>query len=49
VDMQKALVELAESNPVAYEAAFEVIVRTASDPSILGMALHLLYIGSNRE
>jgi S-adenosylmethionine-dependent methyltransferase len=48
VDMQKALFELAESNPAAYQAAFEVIVRTASDPSIQGMASHLLYIGSYR-
>ena len=45
VDMQMALRELAEEEPDAYEAAFEVVVRAASDPSILGMARHLLYVG----
>ncbi|MCA9992561.1 MAG: class I SAM-dependent methyltransferase [Anaerolineales bacterium] len=49
VDIQKALDELAESNPVAYRAAFEIIVRTARDPSILGMASHLLYVGRNHD
>lgn len=49
VDIQRVLVELAESNPEAYEAAFEIVVCTASDPSILGMASHLLYIGSNED
>jgi S-adenosylmethionine-dependent methyltransferase len=44
-DIQRALFELAEDDPVAYDAAFEVIVHTASDPSILGMATHLLYVG----
>jgi hypothetical protein len=36
---------LAETDPSAYRAAFEIIVNTASDPSILGMASHLLYVG----
>jgi S-adenosylmethionine-dependent methyltransferase len=44
-DIQEALFELAESDPAAYEAALEVTIRTASDPSILGMATHLLYVG----
>ena len=46
-DIQRALFELATSDPVAYQAAFAIIVRVASDPSILGMAVHLLYVGSN--
>lgn len=46
-DIQRALFELATSDPVAYQAAFDIIVRVASDPSILGMAIHLLYVGSN--
>lgn len=46
-DIQRALFELATSDPVAYQAAFDIIVRVASDPSILGMAVHLLYVGSN--
>ncbi len=45
VDIQRALFELAESDPVTYQAAFDVILRTASTPSILGMATHLLYVG----
>jgi ubiquinone/menaquinone biosynthesis C-methylase UbiE len=42
---QRCLVELAGSDPTTYQAAFEVVVNTASDPSILGMAGHLLYVG----
>ena len=45
VGSQRVLLELAESNPATYQAAFDVLVRTASDPSILGMAAHLLYVG----
>jgi ubiquinone/menaquinone biosynthesis C-methylase UbiE len=45
IDVQEALFELAESDPVTYQAAFDVIFSTASDPSILGMASHLLYVG----
>lgn len=45
VNNQRCLIELAESDPIAYQAAFEVIVNTASDPGILGMATHLLYVG----
>ena len=45
VNNQRCLIELAESDPITCQAAFEVIVDTASDPSILGMATHLLYVG----
>jgi hypothetical protein len=31
--------------PALYERALDLIVQTASDQSILGMASHLLYIG----
>lgn len=44
-DLQQTLVEMAESDPATYQAAFDLIVRTASEPSILGMAAHLLYVG----
>lgn len=47
VDIQRALSELAEGNPAAYEVALEAVIRTATDPSILGMATHLLYVGRN--
>jgi ubiquinone/menaquinone biosynthesis C-methylase UbiE len=49
IDIQEALFELAESDPATYQAAFDVIYSTASDPSILGMAAHLLYVGRRAE
>jgi S-adenosylmethionine-dependent methyltransferase len=45
VDIQRALSELAEDDPETHQAAFDLVLRTASDPSILGMASHLLYVG----
>ena len=42
---RRALSELAKSHPTVYQAVLDVIIRTASDPSILGMADHLLYVG----
>ena len=45
VNSQRALSELATSDPTLYQAALDVIIRTASDSSILGLAAHLLYVG----
>ena len=45
VNSQRALSELATSDPAVYQAALDVIIRTAGDPGILGMANHLLYVG----
>ena len=45
VNSQRALSELATADPTAYQAALDVIIQTAGDPSILGMANHLLYVG----
>ena len=45
VNSQRALSELATSDPTLYQAALDVVMRTADDPSILGMANHLLYVG----
>ena len=45
VNSQRALSELATSDPTLYQAALDVIIRTVSDSSILGMAAHLLYVG----
>ena len=45
VGLEDALAELAGSNPAAYQAALDVVVRTADDPSILGLSSHLLYVG----
>jgi hypothetical protein len=43
--LEDALAELAGSNPAAYQATLDVVVRTADDPSILGLSNHLLYVG----
>ena len=45
VNSQRALSEMATTDPTAYKAALDVIIRTAGDSSILGMANHLLYVG----
>jgi ubiquinone/menaquinone biosynthesis C-methylase UbiE len=44
-DIQKVFYELEQNDPVTYQAALDVILKTADDPAILGMANHLLYIG----
>jgi len=44
--LQGALAELAESDPETYQAAFNLVARTAGDPAILGTSNHLLYIGT---
>jgi hypothetical protein len=43
--LEDALAELAGSNPAAYQATLDLVVRTAGDPSILGLSNHLLYVG----
>lgn len=42
---QSALSQLAASDPIAHQAIIDVTKSTAGDPSILGMAAHLLYVG----
>ena len=49
VNSQRSLSELATTDPTAYQAALDVIMRTADDPSILGMANHLLYVGRRAD
>ncbi|MGH2411200.1 MAG: hypothetical protein ACRDGS_12640, partial [Chloroflexota bacterium] len=44
-DLQDALAELSVSDPAGYRLILETVARTANDPSILGMANHLLFIG----
>ena len=44
-DIQKSLYELEQNDPATYQVVLDVILSTANDPSILGMASHLLYIG----
>ncbi|MGZ3676754.1 MAG: class I SAM-dependent methyltransferase, partial [Ktedonobacterales bacterium] len=45
VGIAQALADMQATAPDLYERALDLIVQTASDPSILGMANHLLYIG----
>lgn len=44
-DIQRSLYELEKKDPTTYQTVLDVIISTANDPSILGMAAHLLYIG----
>lgn len=43
--LEDTLAELSDDDPDAYAAALDAIIRTAGDPSILGMSSHLLFIG----
>ncbi len=45
VGIAQALADMEAAAPALYERALHLIVQTATDPSILGMASHLLYIG----
>ncbi len=49
VNSKESLSELSTSDPLAYQSALNVIIRTAGDPGILGMANHLLYVGSRMD
>ena len=42
---QDALMRIRESDPDLFQSAFEIILETAADPSILGLGNHLLFIG----
>lgn len=43
--IQAAMTALATIDQTTYQAALDVLVYTASDPSILGMCSHVLYVG----
>lgn len=45
VGIAQALADIQATAPELYEQALDLIVKTASDPGILGMASHLLYVG----
>lgn len=45
LDLQEELAALAVDNLEAHRAMLDTLVRVAGDPSILGMANHLLYVG----
>jgi SAM-dependent methyltransferase len=42
------LIDMAASDPGSYAAAIDVLESTASEPSVLGAASHLLYVGRKR-
>ncbi len=44
-DLQDPLAVLARDDPETYRVMLDVVVRVAADPSILGLANHLLYVG----
>jgi S-adenosylmethionine-dependent methyltransferase len=48
-DLQDSLAALATTDPEMYRAALDVLVRTAAEPSILGMSHHLLYVGRKAD
>ncbi len=45
VGIAESLADMGSTAPELYERALDLIVQTASDPGILAMASHLLYIG----
>ncbi|HZO30274.1 MAG TPA: hypothetical protein VFH48_30240 [Chloroflexota bacterium] len=47
-DIQDHLATLAVTDPDAYRTVFDALLRTAAEPSILGMSHHLLYVGQKR-
>jgi SAM-dependent methyltransferase len=48
-DLQRVLFEMEQNNPPTYQTVLDVILKTADDPGILGMASHLLYIGKKDD
>jgi ubiquinone/menaquinone biosynthesis C-methylase UbiE len=44
-DLQESLAALASNDPRAHYATLDTLIRVAGDPSILGLANHLLYVG----
>lgn len=48
-DLQEELALLAKNHPAAHQNMLDIIIRTASDPGILGMANHLLYVGRKQS
>ena len=43
--LESSLSELTRENPSLYKEILRIIVENASDPSVLGMSLHVLYVG----
>jgi hypothetical protein len=45
--LEQPLEELRINDPATYDAALDLLTRTATEPSLLGVAGHLLYVGRN--
>jgi hypothetical protein len=43
--LETVLTEIYQENPGLYQEVVEFIIEYAEDPSLLGMALHILYVG----
>ena len=43
------MADVEATDSAVYRAALEVVLRTANDPSILGLSNHLLYVGQQGE
>jgi SAM-dependent methyltransferase len=43
--LETPLEELRNTDPATYDAALDLLTRTAAEPSLLGVAGHLLYVG----
>lgn len=43
--LETTLSQMAETEPDTYAMVMQMLLANANDPSILGMALHLLYVG----
>jgi hypothetical protein len=42
--LETVLTEIYQENPGLYQEVVEFIIEYAEDPSLLGMALHILYV-----
>jgi S-adenosylmethionine-dependent methyltransferase len=47
--VERAFVDLQTGEPDGFEAAMTLVIDTATDPSLLGSAKHLLYLARNPE
>lgn len=48
-DLQPEVAEIAAADPELHRRVLDLVVATANDPSILGMASHLVYVGCRRS
>ena len=46
--IEDELIAMRDADPGAYDAAMRLLIDTAADPSLLGLAGHLLYVGERK-